>query len=392
MSYELRTAVSLPEFTPRIPFCVFAWTLIPHLAFGQGAVLKIGDPAPPIAVAQWIHGPPTDDLARGQVYVVEFWATWCGPCRRAIRHLTELQRRFGSKLTVIAVSTWEPDWRAVPRFVAREGAEMGYRVATDRVSSPSTPDGEMSHTWMAAGRQGEIPAAFLVDGEGRIAWIGLPTDLDGPITQLLSGTWDREHFARAYEIEADRRGRVDRFQRAFSKAVKARDWSAANSVLDRAPKEVTRKELDWQRLGLYRLAGDDRAFSMVAGRLIKLGPAACDFTLLNFIAWTIVDPKGPFVRRDVRLALRAAAEAVRLSGRAPDFVDTLAWGYYWSGNRRRAVLCEKEALAGARVQERGEFRRTLKRFINGGGSQSRRASAHRKGPRVARHVGRRSKP
>ena len=45
----------------------------------QAATLGIGDPAPELKVAQWIKGSPVASLDPAQTYVVEFWATWCGP-------------------------------------------------------------------------------------------------------------------------------------------------------------------------------------------------------------------------------------------------------------------------------------------------------------------------
>jgi len=60
-----------------------------------------------LKISDWVKGKPVD-LAAGkgkQVYVIEFWATWCGPCRTSIPHLTELQKKFKDKgVTFVGVS------------------------------------------------------------------------------------------------------------------------------------------------------------------------------------------------------------------------------------------------------------------------------------------------
>ena len=58
-----------------------------------GQLLGVGDPAPKLAVKSFVKGEPIKSLEPGKVYVVEFWATWCGPCRVTIPHLTELQKK-----------------------------------------------------------------------------------------------------------------------------------------------------------------------------------------------------------------------------------------------------------------------------------------------------------
>src|SRR2546426_245088 len=72
-------------------------------------LLNITDPAPELKVAKWIKGEPVARLAPGGIYVIEFWATWCGPCKQAIPHITELAEKYRGKATFIGVDVLEGD-------------------------------------------------------------------------------------------------------------------------------------------------------------------------------------------------------------------------------------------------------------------------------------------
>src|SRR4051794_37880273 len=66
--------------------------------------LRVGDPAPLLKVSKWLQGKEVKRYEPGKVYVVEFWATWCGPCIGAMPHLSNLQTEFKDRgLTVIGV-------------------------------------------------------------------------------------------------------------------------------------------------------------------------------------------------------------------------------------------------------------------------------------------------
>ncbi len=145
----------------------------------------LGEPAPPLQGLLWIKGTPVDLAAnRGTtVTVVEFWATWCGPCVESIPHLTELQKRFGPRgLAIVGISDEGPS--TVREFVEKMGQKMDYSVAVD-------PTGDTRSAYMDTYGQSGIPRAFIVDRHGRIVWIGHPqSELEKTLEEILSGSYD----------------------------------------------------------------------------------------------------------------------------------------------------------------------------------------------------------
>jgi thiol-disulfide isomerase/thioredoxin len=161
--------------------------------------LKAGDKAPPIKVEKWVKGAPVTKFEPGKIYVVEFWATWCGPCRVSMPHLSEMQAAYKDKgVTFIGTNVWEPTGGAkytdetltkVEDFVKEQGDVMAYTVAYDGGSKV------MADTYMTAAGQNGIPASFLIDKTGKIAWIGHPMYLELPLEALLAGETNPEALA-----------------------------------------------------------------------------------------------------------------------------------------------------------------------------------------------------
>jgi thiol-disulfide isomerase/thioredoxin len=121
---------------------------------------EIGQMAPEISAESWINlkTPTTLAKLRGKVVVLEFWATWCGPCVEGIPHLNELQRKYAGK-DVQLLSLVEEGHATMDKLLKRKTVEY--------------PIGLESGALQAYGVH-SIPHAFVVDKTGKIAWHGHP--------------------------------------------------------------------------------------------------------------------------------------------------------------------------------------------------------------------------
>ena len=126
-----------------------------------------GTAAPPLALGTLI-GAPDDAVAswealQGKVVVLEFWATWCGPCIAAVPHLQELATEFADD-PVVFVSITDEGEKLVTPFLARHPMPGWVGLDAD------------SKTHAAFGIHG-IPRTVLVGPDGVVAWVGHPDTL-----------------------------------------------------------------------------------------------------------------------------------------------------------------------------------------------------------------------
>jgi thiol-disulfide isomerase/thioredoxin len=193
----------------------------------NAATLQVGDPAPALQVSKWIQGSPVKEFQRDKAYIVEFWATWCGPCRASIPHLNEIHAKYKDKgLVVIGQDAWEQDPDAVAPFVKKMGDQMTYRVALD------DKDGKMAKTWMEAAGEDGIPTAFVVDKRGMIAWIGHPMKLpESILDQVLTGNFDVKKAAAEYKKQKELEEQKQALWKEFNSHRQKAEWDQAEAAL-----------------------------------------------------------------------------------------------------------------------------------------------------------------
>jgi thiol-disulfide isomerase/thioredoxin len=163
--------------------------------------LTIGDPARAIDIEHWIKGDEISEFKDGKIYVVEFWATWCGPCRASMPHITKLQGDYKDYgVTFVGVSDEELD--VVTEWLAKTDKKsnkawneiIGYTLTTD-------PDMSVKTDYMVAANQRGIPTAFIIGKDQHIEWIGHPMDIDKALEAVVKDNWNRAEFKTKWEKE-----------------------------------------------------------------------------------------------------------------------------------------------------------------------------------------------
>jgi thiol-disulfide isomerase/thioredoxin len=207
----------------------------------QPPLLNIGDPPPPLRLRKWLKGGPIQGFERGKVYAVEFWATWCGSCIAAMPHLSSLAGKYKNKATIIGIDIMERKTSSIKRvkaFVDSMGTAIDYEIAVEDSNF-------MSASWFNASGEEGLPVTYVIDQEGRVAWIGHPNELDEVLPKIVNNTWDikgalaKRNLDRHLEKLDNSAGnelidyRVD---------AEKRDFGKSDSVILRRVNEIVRSE------------------------------------------------------------------------------------------------------------------------------------------------------
>ena len=329
------------------------------------AKLTVGDPAPKLQAGKWVQGEPVPQFDSNHVYIVEFWATWYGPCRASIPHLNELSQKFKDRgLVAIGQDVWERDDSAVAPFVKKMGDQMTYRVALDDKSQE--PKGAMAVAWMDAADQNSIPVAFIVSRQGRVAWIGHPMSLnEQTLEDILTGRFDVAKFAAEYERQQQVQATDMELSQKLSQAIKNKDWDTADTTIAELKKAQPAMEINFD-LVRFAILLQRKNYAEAYKFAAALSDAHPDNALVqNDLAWTIAAQPG-LEQRDLALAEKMALRAnAATQGRKVAVLDTLARVQFMNGKKAEAIATEQKALDIAPDEQKDFIKKCLASYQAG---------------------------
>ena len=297
--------------------------------------LSIGSKAPIPEISDFVRGEKPTFFEPGKVYVIEFWATWCPPCRQSMPHLTKLAEDMKSKGVVI-VGVSDEKVETVRTFLEKDEwkQKARYTLATD-------PDRSTYKAYMEASGQGGIPTAFIVK-EGVVQWIGHPMEMDAPLAKIVDGTWDPKTAKQSFEDAVAEEMKAMGRQNDMTKAIDSKDWDKAVALIDAeiaAAKGEEAMQSKVQKAQILLVAGRSEAAYALCAELVKEDPA-----LRNFVATSVLHLPDVADRR-VDLAITWLTDVTSAAGPAnPQVLAELAYAWSLKGDFTKAADFMRRAI------------------------------------------------
>jgi thiol-disulfide isomerase/thioredoxin len=278
---------------------------------------NVGDAAPSLEGTQWLKGKAPG--FSNQVTIVEVWRPSCGNCKAQIPHLTFLQKQYGDRLSIVALSK-EP-LETIEEFIKTNGDQMGFTIGK---ASKELGDSIM------AGVTG-VPYAYLINKDGIVVWKGHPAGIDEILAKTIEGKIDIEQLKNIALLE-----------NSLDEALKTNNPETIAPVNDKLllADPANEKALD-VGISIARYKRNPALIKEMFNRVPMTGLSGEKASLFA----TMLISDNDFSLRYPEAALKFAFYALTKGPDNDSCMDVYARVLYCLGDIERAVVWEKKALA-----------------------------------------------
>lgn len=352
MSLMRSLIIAVVLVTLMVPISISFFTS-PTVAIPSETLL-VGSVAPKLNVEHWVqHGggklPKITNFEPGKAYVVEFWATTCGPCVQSMPHLAELQTKYADKgLQIVSISSEPLD--VVTSFLENELADASGQKKkigdiTKAYSLTTDPDGSSEKDYMLASNQDGIPCAFIVGKDAKIEWMGHPMDMDNILESVLQDKWDRKKYIEEQKL-------IEEIQKSVGGLAKRKKYAEAVAAIDGYIAKVSDRRIQF---GLYKSKIDLQIRSSAGATAItksyqELFATCVDEPLfVQEVAWSAYENfvEGRIKNKElIRMAIEAIEKALpQVEGPAKaNLFDTIGRLYSAIGETEPAIKAQSQAV------------------------------------------------
>jgi thiol-disulfide isomerase/thioredoxin len=326
----------------------------PVAAEDKEGKLKVGDKAPAVKATKWLQGKEVKSFEEGKVYVMEFWATWCGPCIVMMPHMGELQAEYKDKgVTFIGFTAKDPGntLEKVQALVEKRGPKLGYTFAY-------ADDRETYDAWMKAAGQGGIPCCYVVDKAGKIAYIGHPMYLDIVLPKVVAGKWAEADVEALKKVEEEVNAVFMSFGGDAEKALKTlEDFEKKYPPLAHIPYFVAPKI--GMMIKAKKLDDAKKAVEDVLAKAVKQEDPGAVQGLIR----ALISPDAKMHKDMVALAVKSADALLKLAG-DKDAVALyfVAEAHFANGDKAKAKDFGAKAVAAADENLKKQLEKLTKKY------------------------------
>ena len=331
--------------------------------------LEVGSSAPALDIQYWVQNgggkfSKVTDFEKDKVYVVEFWATWCGPCVQSMPHLAALQEKFAEKgLQVVSISN-EPV-EEIKAFLDKniqdlEGNKVSVADVTQAYCLTTDPDGSSDKDYMLAAKRDGIPCAFIVGKDSKIEWIGHPMEMEPILDLIFEGKWNREDYIAEQKFIAE-------VQSTIGGLARSKKYAEAASAIDGFLAKVTDKRLQFgllkSKIDLQLLAKVDESELLKSYQTLFKSCETEPFFVQD-VAWTAFEKFSDQKLKSKQILEVSIAAVEKVipnveGGDKANLFDTVARLSFAIGKTEPAIQAQLQAVKFSDGSDEGGFKQFL---------------------------------